>query len=74
MKQADLGEKDYLTQTEAVQYWNLSYRKFVVFLKKGEYDFLAFYGKRKLILRVSFERYLWAHPEVKEMLKSGKEG
>lgn len=30
-----LGEKDYLSPTEAIQYWNLSNRKFYAFLKEG---------------------------------------
>ena len=28
-------------------------------------DFLAYYGERKLILRVAFERYLRNHPELR---------
>ena len=28
-------------------------------------EFLAYYGERKLILRVAFERYLHNHPELR---------
>ncbi len=44
----------------------LSRRKFYDLLNNtdGE-DFLAYYGERKLILRVAFERYLRNHPELR---------
>ena len=60
---------------EAIEYWGLSQRKFYSFLKEGPYDFLAFYNTRRLILRVSFERYLWRNPTIWEALKNnGKKG
>ena len=44
----------------------LSRRKFYDLLNNtdGE-DFLAYYGERKLILRVAFEKYLLRHPELR---------
>ena len=44
----------------------LSRRKFYDLLNNtdGE-DFLAYYGERKLIPRVAFERYLHNHPELR---------
>ena len=44
----------------------LSRRKFYDLLNDtdGE-EFLAYYGERKLILRVAFERYLRNHPELR---------
>ena len=67
-----LGEKDYLSPTEAIQYWNLSNRKFYAFLKKGQYGFIAFYGTRKLIIREEFDKYLKKNPKVKEALANGE--
>jgi len=67
-----LGEKEYLNPQEAILYWDLSNRKFYDFLKTGPYDFIAYYGERKLILRESFTRYLRKHPELKEELKNGR--
>lgn len=66
MARPDLGEKDILNSSEAIEYFVLSRRKFYDLLNNnntdGE-DFLAYYGERKLILRVAFERYLRNHPE-----------
>ena len=36
----------------------------VLHIPEGE-AFLAYYGERKLILRVAFERYLRNHPELR---------
>ena len=65
MARPDLGEKDILNPSEAIEYFVLSRRKFYDLLSNtdGE-DFLAYYGERKLILRVAFERYLRNHPEL----------
>ena len=62
----DLGEKDILNPSGAIEHFVLSRRKFYDLLNNtdGE-DFLAYYGERKLILRVSFERYLHNHPELR---------
>ena len=66
MSRPDLGEKDILNPSEAIEHFVLSRRKFYDLLSNtdGE-DFLAYYGERKLILRVSFERYLHNHPELR---------
>lgn len=62
----NLAEKDILNPSEAIEYFVLSRRKFYDLLNNtdGE-DFLAYYGERKLILRVAFERYLHNHPELR---------
>ena len=62
MERPDLVEKDILNPSEAIEYFVLSRRKFYDLLNNtdGE-DFLAYYGERKLILRVAFERYLRNH-------------
>ena len=47
----------------------LNQRKFYKFLTEGTYDFIAYYGKRKLILREKFERYIWKNHDIWEALK-----
>lgn len=66
MARPNLAEKDILNPSEAIDYFVLSRRKFYDLLKNtdGE-DFLAYYGERKLILRVAFEKYLLHHPELR---------
>ena len=66
MARPDLAEKDILNPSEAIEYFVLSRRKFYDLLNNtdGE-DFLAYYGERKLILRVAFEWYLRNHPELR---------
>lgn len=60
------SRKGYLNPSETIEYFVLSRRKFYDSLNNtdGE-DFLAYYGERKLILRVAFERYLRNHPELR---------
>ena len=66
MARPSLAEKDILNPSEAIDYFVLSRRKFYDLLKnKDGVDFLAYYGERKLILRVAFERYLHNHPELR---------
>ena len=57
MARPSLAEKDILNPSEAIEHFVLSRRKFYDLLNNtdGE-DFLAYYGERKLILRVAFER------------------
>ena len=66
MTRPNLAEMDILTPSEAIDYFVLSRRKFYDLLKNtdGE-DFLAYYGERKLILRVAFEKYLLHHQELR---------
>ena len=70
MARPDLGEKDILNPSEAIEYFVLSRRKFYDLLNNtdGE-EFLAYYGERKLILRVAFERYLRNHPELRRRVQ-----
>lgn len=66
MARSSLAEKDILNPSEAIEYFVLSRRKFYDLLNNtDEEDFLAYYGERKLILRVAFEKYLLHHPEVR---------
>lgn len=69
MARPKLAEKDILNPSEAIDYFVLSRRKFYNLLNNtdGE-DFLAYYGERKLILRVAFEKYLISHPELRRQV------
>ena len=69
MARPNLAEKDILNPSEAIDYFVLSRRKFYNLLNNtdGE-DFLAYYGERKLILRVAFEKYLMSHPELRRQV------
>ena len=72
IKDIDLGNRivniDHQLQrlSDMTLVFVLSRRKFYDLLNNtdGE-DFLAYYGERKLILRVAFERYLHNHPELR---------
>ena len=73
MAKPDLGEKDILNPEEAIRYWNFSRRKFYMFLEKTDGgDYLAFYKKRTLIIRLAFEQYLLKNPKIKEELANGR--
>lgn len=66
MARPNLAEKDILNPSEAIDYFVLSRRKFHDLLQNADgEDFLAYYGERKLILRVAFEKYLLNHPELR---------
>lgn len=69
MARPKLAEKDILNPSEAIDYFVLSRRKFYNLLNNtdGE-DFLAYYGERKLILRVAFEKYLMSHSELRRQV------
>lgn len=44
-----------------------------MFLEKTDgKDFIAYYKKRVLIIRVAFEQYLLKNPDVKERLVNGE--
>ena len=66
MARPSLAEKDILNPSETIEYFVLSRRRFYeLFNNADREDFLAYYGERKLILRVAFERYLRNHPELR---------
>lgn len=69
MARPSLAEKDVLNPSEAIEYFVLSRSKFHELPKNtdGE-DFLAYYGERKLILHVAFEKYLMSHPELRRQV------
>lgn len=73
MAKPDLGEKDILNPEEAIRYWNLSRRRFYDFLEQTDGgDFIAYYKKRKLIIRLAFEKYLQRNPKEQEELENGR--
>jgi hypothetical protein len=66
MARPSLAEKDILNHSETIEYFVLSRRKFHNLLNNTDGEgFLAYYGERKLILRVAFEKYLLHHPELR---------
>lgn len=69
MARPKLAEKDILNPSEAIDYFVLSRRKFYKLLNNtdGE-DFLVYYGERKLILHVAFDKYLMSHPELRRQV------
>ena len=69
MAKPNLGEKDILNPSETIDYFVLSRRKFYDLLKNTDReDFLVYYGERKLIIRVAFEKYLLHHPELRRQV------
>lgn len=72
MRKPSLAQKDVLNPEEAIEYFGFSRRKFNRFLKDGKCKkYTALYGRRRLILRSEFEKYLEENPEVKEGLLNG---
>ena len=72
MRKPPPEQKDVLNPEEAVQYFGFSRRKFFRFLQDGKCKkYTALYGRRRLILRREFEKYLEENPEVKEGLLNG---
>ena len=66
MQKALPDDKEFLTPAEAVDYFWLSKRKFSEWIQKENSPLLiARYGKRKLINREAFEKYLDKHPELR---------
>ena len=68
MRSALLEQKNILTPEETIRHFGLSQRKFYRWLKQP-HSFVAFYRKRKIILRTELERHFLNHPEEKEALK-----
>ena len=74
MARAELKSKDIFNPEEAIEFYRLSRRKFKKMLSGEEpFPFIAFYGKRKLIIRSEFERYIERNPEMMEEIRSAKE-
>ena len=73
MSKPRLAEKDFLNANEAIDLFVLSRRKFYKLLHENEHlEFVAKYGTRKLIIRVDFEKYLKAHPELRRRENYGR--
>lgn len=73
LKRAQLEEKEIFNPEEAIEFYDLSRRKFRRLLEeKEELPFVAFFGKRKIIIRSEFENYLEGNPDMGEGLKNGK--
>lgn len=65
MSRVDLSRKEILNPQETIEHFVLSARKFHKLIKQEKFDFLAYYGTRKLIIRTEFEKYLSNHPELR---------
>lgn len=75
MGKVELSEKDLLTPEEAIVHFDFSRRKWYQFLEKEVCkEFLVFFRKRKLIVRVKFEKFLKENPGIKEELANGNKG
>ena len=73
LKRAQLEDKSIFNPEEAIVFYDLSRRKFKKLLEgEEELPFVAFFKKRKIIIRDEFEEYMEDHPEIMEDLKNGK--
>ena len=74
MRRKELDTKSTFIPEEAIEFYNLSRRKFKRMLDEDEdLPFIAYFRKRKLIIRDEFEKYMEENPELKEVLRNGKE-
>ena len=68
-----LADKDILNAQETILFYHLSHRKFKRLLEENDdLPFIAYYRKRKIILKREFEIYLEENPEIKEELNARK--
>lgn len=73
LKRAILEEKSIFNPEEAIAFYDLSRRKFKQLLEGDEeLPFVAFFRKRRIIIRSEFEEYMEKYPEIMEGLKNGK--
>ncbi len=72
MQRPNLDRKELLSQTEAIEYFNLSRRKFYELMKQESMFFLVYYRGRKLIIKSEFANYLLFHPELRREERSGR--
>ena len=73
MRRAELETKSTFIPEEAIEFYELSGRKFKRLLEEDDdLPFIAYFRKRKLIIRDEFEKYMEENPGIKEGLKSGK--
>ena len=72
LKRAQLEDKSIFNPEEAIVFYDLSRRKFKKLLEAEELPFVAFFKKRKIIIRDEFEEYMEDHPDIMEDLRNGK--
>ncbi|MFR0870107.1 MAG: DNA-binding protein [Oscillospiraceae bacterium] len=66
MAKTEPGSKDLLNPAETIALFELSSRKFYALIRSNvKLDFIAFYGGRRLVIRVLFEKYLDEHAEIR---------
>lgn len=71
LKPLSLGKKDILTPEETIRYFGLSRRKFYRWLQKP-HGFIAYFRKRKIILRAELEKHFLRYPKEREAMINGK--
>ena len=73
LRKGQLAHKSICNTEEAVTFYGLSRRKFKKLLEGDEeLPFIAYFRKRKLIVRDEFETYMTENPDIMEGLKNGK--
>ncbi len=72
MERPNLTRKDPLNPQETIDCYVLSRRKFLTLIQQEDLGFVAYYGKRKLIIRTEFEKYLTNHPELRRRKPYGR--
>ena len=73
LKRAQLEDKSIFNPEEAIAFYDLSRRRFKKLLEgEEELPFVAYFKKRKIIIRDEFEEYMEDHPEIMEEIKNGK--
>ena len=73
LRKVQLEHKSIFNTEEAVTFYGLSRRKFKRLLEGDEeLPFIAYFRKRKLIVRDEFETYMTENPDIMEGLKNGK--
>lgn len=73
LRKVQLEHKSIFNTEEAIAFYDLSRRKFKRMLEGDEeLPFIAYFRKRKLIVRDEFETYMTENPDIMEGLKNGK--
>ena len=71
-RREQLDCKSIFIPEEAIEFYELSRRRLKRLLEEDEeLPFVAYYKKRKVIIRDEFEKYMEENPELKEALRNG---
>lgn len=73
MSKPALEEKELLTQEEAIQFFQLSRRRWNKFIRDGpKKTFIVMYKNRRFIMREALLQFFKDNPAVKERLVNGR--